>query len=154
MGAGERYRWTVTRSAAELDKLLASYKLGPIRGHRGARARHLGRARAVKITGATRAETIRGELRIRQTFGPAQLAVRGDGGQRRRHLPRRRLRHGWDVPDRQHRHGRGGRSYKEILKHYYQARAQEALVTPPPPPPVRGVGRSGGALAPKRSPAM
>jgi SpoIID/LytB domain protein len=69
MGAGERYRWTVTRSAADLDRLLAAYKLGGVRSIDVLERGISGRARAVRITGAAKSEVIRGELRIRQTFG-------------------------------------------------------------------------------------
>src|SRR5205085_2660076 len=55
--------------AAGLDRLLASYKLGPVRSIEVLERGVSGRARAVRITGAARSEVIRGELRIRQTFG-------------------------------------------------------------------------------------
>lgn len=122
MGAGERYRWTVTRSPAELDKLLASYKLGPIRSIEVLERGISGRARAVRITGASRAETIRGELRIRQTFGGLRsslFAVTVSNG-------------GATFRGAGFGHGVGmcqtgsigmaeaGKSYKQILQHYYQ----------------------------------
>jgi stage II sporulation protein D len=69
LGAGDRFRWTVVRSHPDLDRLLAKFRLGPIRSIEVLERGVSGRARAVRVTGATRAETIRGELRIRQTFG-------------------------------------------------------------------------------------
>src|SRR5205814_2649030 len=68
LGAGDRYRWVVTRSAADLERLLASYKLGPVRAIEVLERGISGRARAVRVTGAARSEVIRGELRIRQAF--------------------------------------------------------------------------------------
>jgi stage II sporulation protein D len=122
MGAGERYRWTVTRSPAELDKLLAAYKLGPIRSIEVLERGISGRARAVRITGAARAETIRGELRIRQTFGGLRsslFAVTVGGGA----ATFRGAGFGHGVGLCQTGSigmAEAGRSYKQILQHYYQ----------------------------------
>jgi stage II sporulation protein D len=69
LGAGDRFRWTVTRSQDELDRLLGKYRLGALRSIEVMERGVSGRARAVRVTGATRSEVIRGELRIRQTFG-------------------------------------------------------------------------------------
>jgi SpoIID/LytB domain protein len=69
LGAGDRFRWTVKRTAADLAKLLARYQLGEIRAIEVLQRGVSGRALAVRVVGATRSETIRGELRIRQTFG-------------------------------------------------------------------------------------
>ena len=122
MGAGERYRWTVTRSAPELDKLLGSYKLGPVRSIEVLERGVSGRARAVRITGATRAETIRGELKIRQTFGNLRSSLflvtvtegaatfRGAG-----------FGHGVGLCQTGSiGMAEAGKTYKQILAHYYQ----------------------------------
>jgi SpoIID/LytB domain protein len=69
LGSGDRYRWTVTRSAAELETLLVKYRLGPIKSIEVQERGVSGRARVVKVSGAVRSEVIRGELRIRQAFG-------------------------------------------------------------------------------------
>lgn len=69
LGAGERFRWTVTRSRDELAKLLAPLAIGELRAIEVLRRGVSGRALAVRLVGSTKAETIRGELRIRQTFG-------------------------------------------------------------------------------------
>jgi SpoIID/LytB domain protein len=69
LGAGDRFRWTVKRTAAELDKLLAQYHLGKIRAIEVPQRGVSGRALAVRVVGSARSETIRGELRIRQAFG-------------------------------------------------------------------------------------
>jgi stage II sporulation protein D len=121
LGAGDRYRWTVTRSPADLDRLLASYKLGPIRGIEVLERGVSGRARAVRITGAARAETIRGELRIRQTFGGLRSSLfvvtvnagaatfRGAG-----------FGHGVGLCQTGSiGMAEAGKSYREILRHYY-----------------------------------
>ena len=69
LGAGDRFRWTVKRTAAELDKLLSRYRLGEIRSIDVPQRGISGRALAVRVVGSARSETIRGELRIRQAFG-------------------------------------------------------------------------------------
>jgi SpoIID/LytB domain protein len=122
LGAGERYRWTVTRSSAELDKLLAGYKLGPVRAIEVLERGVSGRARLVRITGANRAETIRGELRIRQTFGGLRsslFTVTVNGGA----ATFRGAGFGHGVGLCQTGSigmAEAGKSYKQILSHYYQ----------------------------------
>jgi SpoIID/LytB domain protein len=121
LGAGDHFRWTVTRSKDELDKLLAKYRLGAVKSIEVLERGVSGRARAVRVSGAARSEVIHGELRIRQTFG--------------------NLRSSLFVVDVQNGgatfrgagfgHGVGmcqtgamgmaetGKSYREILRHYY-----------------------------------
>jgi stage II sporulation protein D len=121
LGAGDRYRWTVTRSAADLDRLLASYKLGPVRSIEVLERGVSGRARAVRITGATRSEVIRGELHIRQTFGGLRSSlfmVTVSGGA----ATFRGAGFGHGVGLCQTGSigmAEAGKSYKEILQHYY-----------------------------------
>jgi SpoIID/LytB domain len=69
LGAGDRFRWTVKRTGAELEKLLGRYRLGEIRAIEVPQRGVSGRALAVRVVGSARSETIRGELRIRQAFG-------------------------------------------------------------------------------------
>jgi SpoIID/LytB domain protein len=69
MGAGERFRWTVRKSAAELEKLLAALRIGRLVSIEVVKRGVSGRALLVRLTGTSGSETIRGELRIRQTFG-------------------------------------------------------------------------------------
>ncbi len=69
LGAGDRFRWTVRRTGAELEKLLGRYRLGEIRAIEVPQRGVSGRALAVRVVGSARSETIRGELRIRQAFG-------------------------------------------------------------------------------------
>jgi SpoIID/LytB domain protein len=121
LGSTDRFRWTVTRTKDELEKLLAKYRLGPIKSIEVLERGVSGRARLLRVTGATRSEVIRGELRIRQTFGNLRSSLfvvemqagaavfRGAG----------------------FGHGVGmcqtgaigmaevGKSYREILRHYY-----------------------------------
>jgi stage II sporulation protein D len=121
LGAGDRYRWTVTRSAADLDRLLAAYKLGPVRSIEVLERGVSGRARAVRITGAIRSEVIRGELRIRQTFGGLRSSlfmVTVSGGA----ATFRGAGFGHGVGLCQTGSigmAEAGKSYKEILRHYY-----------------------------------
>jgi stage II sporulation protein D len=68
-GGKDRFRWTVTRSSAELQTLLAAHRLGPLQQIEVLERGISGRARAVRLVGRTRSEVVRGELRIRQTFG-------------------------------------------------------------------------------------
>jgi SpoIID/LytB domain protein len=121
LGAGDRFRWTVTRSKDELDKLLSKYGLGPIKSIEVLERGVSGRARALRVSGAARSEVIRGELRIRQTFGNLRSSLfvveMQNGGA---------LFHGAGFG-----HGVGmcqtgaigmaetGKSYREILRHYY-----------------------------------
>jgi stage II sporulation protein D len=121
LGAGDRYRWTVTRSPADLEKSLASYKLGPIRAIEVLERGVSGRARAVRVTGATRSEVIRGELRIRQAFGGLRsslFTVVVSGGS----ATFRGAGFGHGVGMCQTGSigmAEAGKSYKAILQHYY-----------------------------------
>jgi SpoIID/LytB domain protein len=121
MGAGDRYRWTVTRSSAELARLLAAYKLGPVRSIEVLERGVSGRARSVRVTGADRSEVIRGELRIRQAFGGLRSSLflvtvtggaatfRGAG-----------FGHGVGLCQTGSiGMAEAGKSYKQILQHYY-----------------------------------
>jgi stage II sporulation protein D len=121
LGAGERFRWTVTRSAAELDKLFAKYRLGPVKSIEVLERGVSGRARAVRVSGATRSEVIRGDLRIRQAFGNLRSSLflvemqsgsavfRGAG-----------FGHGVGMCQTGAvGMAEAGKSYREILRHYY-----------------------------------
>jgi len=121
LGAGDRFRWTVTRNPDELDKLLGKYRLGRIQAVEVLERGVSGRARAVRVRGSARAEVIRGELRIRQAFGNLRsslfVAEVQDGS-----VTFRGAGFG---------HGVGmcqtgaigmaetGKNYREILRHYY-----------------------------------
>lgn len=121
LGAGDRFRWTVTRSSAELEKYFAKYRLGPVKSIEVLDRGVSGRARAVRVTGATGAEVIRGELRIRQAFGNLRSSLFVVEMQRGSAVFR-----GAGFG-----HGVGmcqtgavgmaetGKSYREILRHYY-----------------------------------
>lgn len=67
IGAQGRFRWNVTLSAEELARLLPGF--GAIKGIEVLERGVSGRARAVRIDGESRSDTVRGELRIRKTFG-------------------------------------------------------------------------------------
>jgi stage II sporulation protein D len=121
MGAGDRFRWTVTRSAADLARLLAPLHVGPLRALEVLERGVSGRARAIKLTGTAGSATVRGELRIRQTFGNLRsslfVAEVAEGAV---------TFHGAGFG-----HGVGlcqtgsigmaeaGKSYRDILQHYY-----------------------------------
>jgi stage II sporulation protein D len=121
-GSTDRFRWTVTRSAAELDRLLVGRGLGQLRAIEVVERGVSGRARTVNVVGSTKSELIRGELRIRQTFGGLRSSLfvvdvaagaatfRGGG-----------FGHGVGLCQT----GSIGmadarKSYREILAHYYQ----------------------------------
>jgi stage II sporulation protein D len=121
LGSTDRFRWTVTRSRAELDKLLAKYRLGTLRSIEVLERGVSGRARAVRVTGRTRSEIIRGELRIRKTFGNLKSSLfvvevqaggavfRGAG-----------FGHGVGMCQTGAiGMAEAGKSYREILRHYY-----------------------------------
>jgi stage II sporulation protein D len=121
-GGSDRFRWTVTRTAAELDRLLAGLKLGPIKAIEVVERGVSGRARQVRIAGGARSEVVSGELRIRQLFGGLRsslFVVKVEGG-------------GATFRGGGFGHGVGlcqtgaigmaeaGKSYRDILRHYYQ----------------------------------
>jgi stage II sporulation protein D len=129
LGAGDRFRWVVTRSPAELDKLLAKYRLGAIRAIDVLERGVSGRARAVRVTGTAGSEVIRGELRIRQAFGnlrsslfvvevnAAGATFRGAG-----------FGHGVGMCQTGAiGMAEAGKSYREILRHYYPGTALRKL---------------------------
>jgi stage II sporulation protein D len=121
LGSGDRFRWTVTRSREEMNKLLAKYRLGALRSIEVLERGVSGRARAVRVTGTTRAETIRGELRIRQTFGNLRSSLFvvevKDGGAVFRGAG---FGHGVGMCQTGAiGMGEAGKSYREILRHYY-----------------------------------
>jgi SpoIID/LytB domain protein len=121
-GGPDRFRWSVTRSAAELERLLAGLRLGRLLAIDVLERGVSGRARAVRLTGSARTELVRGELHIRKTFGnlrSSMFLVKLEGGAAT-------FRGGGFG------HGVGlcqtgsigmaetGKSYLDILRHYYQ----------------------------------
>jgi stage II sporulation protein D len=121
LGAGDRFRWTVTRSKDELEKLLGKYRLGPVQAIEVLERGVSGRARSVRVIGGTRSEVIRGELRIRQAFGNLRSSLfvvevrdgsavfRGAG-----------FGHGVGMCQTGAiGMAETGKNYKEILRHYY-----------------------------------
>ncbi len=121
LGAGDRFRWTVTRTKDELGKLLAKYRLGTIKTIEVLERGVSGRARSVRVVGSARSEVIRGELRIRQTFGNLRSSLfvvdvqagsaifRGAG-----------FGHGVGMCQTGAiGMAEAGKSYREILLHYY-----------------------------------
>ena len=121
LGAGDRFRWTVTRSKDELDKLLAKYRLGPVKSIEVLERGVSGRARAVRVGGATRSDVIHGELRIRQTFGNLRSSLfvveLHNGGATFRGAG---FGHGVGMCQTGAMGmAETGKSYREILRHYY-----------------------------------
>ena len=121
-GGADWFRWTVTRSGAELAKLLAELGVGEVKAIEVLERGVSGRARAVRIVGARRTETVRGELRIRQTFGGLRSSlfmVEVKGGA----ATFRGAGFGHGVGLCQVGSigmAEAGKSYREILRHYYQ----------------------------------
>ena len=130
-GGTDRFRWTVTRSAAELDDACwPAYRLGPLQAievlERGVSGP---RPRGARWWAGRAAEVVRGELRIRQTFGGLRSSLfvvevkdgaatfRGAG-----------FGHGVGLCQTG---GIGmaeaGKSYREILRHYYQGSSLRKL---------------------------
>ena len=70
-----RYRWTVRRSAEEMDKLTASLGIGSVRAIDVLERGISGRAKTIKVTGERGDKTVRGELKIRQLFGGLSSAM-------------------------------------------------------------------------------
>jgi stage II sporulation protein D len=121
LGAGDRFRWTVTRTKDELDKLLTKYQLGAIKSIEVLERGVSGRARSLRVSGGARSEVIHGELRIRQTFGNLRSSLfvvevqagaaifRGAG-----------FGHGVGMCQTGAiGMAETGKSYREILRHYY-----------------------------------
>lgn len=130
----DRYRWTVTRSAAELDRILAPLGVGAVQelvlGERGVS----GRLRQVTVRGSRGERVVRGDLRIRQTLGNLRSAmfvldVRREGGRPVE----------WTFSGAGFGHGVGmcqtgaigmgeaGKDYRAILGHYYRGSRVVAL---------------------------
>ncbi len=121
-GGADRFRWIVTRTAADLAPLLAALGTGTVRAIEVLERGVSGRARTVKITGEKRTEIVQGELRIRQTFGGLRSSLfvvnvkdgaaifRGAG-----------FGHGVGMCQTGAiGQAEAGRSYRQILQHYYQ----------------------------------
>jgi stage II sporulation protein D len=123
LGAGDRFRWTAKRTAAELEKLLGRYHLGEIRAIEVPQRGVSGRALAVRVVGSARSETIRGELRIRQAFGGLRSSLFvvevKDGGAVFRGAG---FGHGVGMCQTGAvGMAEAGKKYREILRHYYPA---------------------------------
>ena len=121
LGASDRVRWTVKRTAAELGALLSRFHLGEIRAIEILQRGVSGRALAVRVVGSARGETIRGEWRIRQAFGGLRSSLflvevkngeatfRGAG-----------FGHGVGMCQTGAiGMAEAGKSYQQILRHYY-----------------------------------
>jgi SpoIID/LytB domain protein len=128
-GGPDRFRWTVTRSASELDALLASLRLGRLTGIEVLERGISGRARAIRLQGRNRSEVVKGELRIRQLFGGLRSSLfvvqvtdgaatfRGAG-----------FGHGVGLCQTGAiGMAEAGRTYREILGHYYPGSAIRKL---------------------------
>jgi stage II sporulation protein D len=120
-GSKDRFRWTVTRSSTELAGLLAAHRLGALQRIEVLERGISGRARAVRLVGRARSEVVRGELRIRQTFGGLRSSLflvdvkegaatfRGAG-----------FGHGVGMCQTGAiGMAEAGKSYRDILRHYY-----------------------------------
>jgi stage II sporulation protein D len=121
-GGPDRYRWTVARSRTELETLLAPYHLEGLLAIEVLERGASGRARALRLVGRARSEVVRGELRIRKTFGGLRSSLfvvevregaatfRGAG-----------FGHGVGLCQTGAiGMAEAGRSYRQILGHYYQ----------------------------------
>ncbi len=121
LGVTDRFRWTVTRSASELGRLLAPLKVGELRGIEVSERGISGRARTVRVIGTAGAQTVRGELRIRQIFGGLRsslFVVSVEGGA----ATFRGAGFGHGVGLCQVGSigmAEAGKTYREILQHYY-----------------------------------
>ncbi len=120
-GSKDRFRWTVTRSPGELDGLLASHRLGPLQRIEVLERGISGRARSVRLVGKARSEVVRGELRIRQTFGGLRsslfVADVKDGAATFRGAG---FGHGVGMCQTGAiGMSEAGKAYRDILRHYY-----------------------------------
>lgn len=123
MGAGERFRWSVTRAPDEMARLLAPLQIGKLRAIEVTERGVSGRALAVTVVGTSKRETVRGELRIRQTFGGLRsslfvVAVDDAGGATFRGAG---FGHGVGLCQTGSvGMAEAGKSYRDILRHYYR----------------------------------
>jgi stage II sporulation protein D len=122
LGAGDRFRWMVTRSAVELEKLFAKRRLGPVKSIEVLDRGVSGRARAVRVSGAKRSEVVRGDLRIRQAFGNLRSSLfvveMRDGAATFRGAG---FGHGVGMCQTGAvGMAEAGKNYREILRHYYR----------------------------------
>ncbi len=117
VGVTDRFRWTATRSPADLTKL----GVGELRAIEVLDRGVSGRARAIQVIGSARTDVIRGELRIRQAFGGLRsslFVVSVSGGS----AVFRGAGFGHGVGLCQTGSigmAEAGKKYKEILQHYY-----------------------------------
>jgi len=121
IGAGERVRWTVRRTKSEIDAMLAPYKIGTLQSievlSRGVSARAL----LIRVVGSKAEATIEGELKIRQVFGGLRSSMFvvdvKDGGAT---FTGGGFGHGVGMCQTGSiGMADGGKSYRDILKHYY-----------------------------------
>jgi stage II sporulation protein D len=121
IGADDRVRWAVTRSAAEIAEVLKPYKLGTLKAIEVLSRGVSGRALMIRIVGQSGETNVEGELKIRQLFGGLRSSMFivdvKDGGA--------------TFTGGGFGHGVGmcqtgsigmadnGKTYRDILKHYY-----------------------------------
>jgi SpoIID/LytB domain protein len=70
-----RYRWTVRRTAAEMDRLVTPLGLASVHTIEVLERGISGRAKTIKVIGERGERTVRGELHIRQLFGGLPSAM-------------------------------------------------------------------------------
>lgn len=130
----DRYRWTVKRSAAELDRILAPLGVGAVQelvlGERGIS----GRLRQITVRGTRGERVVRGDLKIRQTLGNLKSAMFVLDVRREGSRPVE-----WTFSGAGFGHGvgmcqtgaigmgEGGKDYRAILGHYYRGSRVVAL---------------------------
>jgi SpoIID/LytB domain protein len=119
---GDRYRWTIRRSAAEAAELVRALSIGALRELRVTARGVSGRAKTIEVVGERGTKEVRGELRIRQLFGglpssmfvvdtePGAFVFRGGG-----------FGHGVGLCQTGAiGMAEAGYKYTEILRHYYR----------------------------------
>ncbi len=122
LGAGDRYRWTARLAAADLARMVAPLGVGAVRAIEVVERGVSGRARALRIVGTKKTETVRRELRIRQTFGGLRSSLflvdmAADGSATFRGAG---FGHGVGLCQTGAvGMAEAGKSYQEILRHYY-----------------------------------
>jgi SpoIID/LytB domain protein len=145
MASPARFRWTRHFTGAEVDALLATYKVGHVAGLKVTERGVSGRAVALSISGETGAGLIRGELNIRRAFKnlPSAMFVLSSDAS------------GWTMTGGGWGHGVGmcqigaigraehGETYKQILAHYFQDSELVQVYGGSGAGPPAGLGSSG-----------
>ena len=124
----EKLRWTTEIKLVDINRMTRRLGVGPVKGIRVLSRGRSGRANLIEVAGALGARQVRGELTIRRMFGNLRSSMfvvhqMRDNGR----ITGYRFRGGgWGHGVGMCQTGaigmaKGGKSFRQILKHYYRA---------------------------------